>query len=78
MPLHLSDDRKQRLVLDLQGFFVQEFDEDLSPFRAEQLVDHFVAALGPPLYNQGVQDARGFVIRKLDDLEGEVFAAEVF
>ncbi len=33
-------------------------------------------ALGPPVYNQAVQDARGFVQEKLDDLDAEFYEPE--
>jgi uncharacterized protein (DUF2164 family) len=32
-----------------------------------------VRRLGAPIYNQAIQDARGFVQAKLDDLEGEFY-----
>jgi len=69
--------RRERLVRGLQGLYLQEFDEELSPFRAEAILDWFLETLAPQAYNQGVQDARGFVLRKLDDLDGEVHAPEV-
>jgi len=72
----LDDARRERLVRGLQGLFQQEFDEDLSSFRAEQILDHFLDVLAPQAYNQGVQDARGFMQRKLDDLDGEVHEPE--
>ena len=62
----------------LQGFYQQKFDEDLSGFRAEQVLDFFLDALGPQVYNQAVQDARGFMLRTLDDLDGEVHEHESF
>lgn len=74
MGMDISDDRRKQLVLDLEGFFLAEFDETISPFRAEQLLDFFLQALGPHVYNQAVQDARAYMQGKLDDLEGEVFA----
>lgn len=74
MSVELSDDRKGQLVLALQGFYLQEFDEDLSRFQAEQLLEFFVDALAPHVYNQAVQDARIFMQRKLDELDGEVYA----
>lgn len=74
MPIELTDDRRMRLIETLQGFFLSEFDEELSKFRAERLIDFFVGSLGPHVYNQAVQDARGFMLRKLEDLDGEVFA----
>jgi uncharacterized protein (DUF2164 family) len=40
------------------------------------VLDFFLERLGPQVYNQGVQDARGFVLRKLDDLDGEVYEQE--
>jgi len=29
--------------------------------------------VGPPLYNQAVADTRGFILRKLEDLDGELY-----
>lgn len=76
MSLTLSDDRRAELVSALRGFYLTEFDEELSAFRAEQLLDFFLGALAPPVYNQAVQDARAFMLRKLEDLEGEVYVSE--
>lgn len=74
--IRLTDERRERLVEDIQAFFVDSFDEDLSAFRAAELLDFFVAALGPAVYNQGVQDARKYVAERLDDLDGEVYEPE--
>lgn len=76
MPVKLDETRRSDLVRQLQGFFFEEFDETISDFRAEQLLDFFLEAVGPPIYNQAVQDARGFMMRKLDDLDGEVHQPE--
>ena len=76
MAIELNQPRRDRLVQGIQGFFLEEFDEDVSPFRAEQLLDFFLERLGPQVYNQGVQDARVFIQRKLDDLDGEVYEPE--
>ena len=60
----------------MKRHFAEEFDEPLSDFRAEALLDFFVAELGPPVYNQGVRDAAGYVADKLADIEGDVFEVE--
>ncbi len=78
MAIHLADDRRDHLIRSLQGYFLEEFDEELSSFRSGELVDWFVERLAPPVYNQGVQDARRHLQTRLDDLEGEVYAPEVF
>jgi len=76
MAITLDDARREGLVRRLQGFYREEFDEDLSAFRGEKMLDFFLEALGPQVYNQAVQDARGFMVRKLDDLDGEVHEPE--
>ncbi len=76
MAVKLDEARRELLVSRLQGFYTQEFDEDLSAFRAEQVLDFFLDALGPQVYNQAVQDARGFMLRAMDDIDGEVHEPE--
>ena len=76
MTIRLDDQRRQQLVARLQAFFQEEFEETLSDFRAEQTLDFILSTVGPPIYNQAVQDARKFVQERLDDLEGEVYLPE--
>jgi len=76
MAVELDEQRRAHLVSRLQGFFLEEFDEELSPFRAEGVLDFFLEALGPSVYNQGVQDARVFMAKKLDDLDAEIHERE--
>ncbi len=78
MAIQLDEERREGLVSRLRGFYQHEFDEDLSAFRAEQVLDFFLGALGPQVYNQAVEDARGFMLRKLEDLDGEVHEHESF
>ena len=73
MALRLDDDRRAELIAELQALFLDEFDERLSEFRAERILDHFLASFGPQVYNQAVQDARAYFQQKLDDLDGEVY-----
>lgn len=76
MRIRLSPERRAALVMVVQDHFRTEFDEELSDFRAEAIVDLFVAVLGPPVYNQGVRDAAAYVAGKLDEIEGEIFEPE--
>ena len=76
MTFDMDEERKARLIRQMQEFFLEQFDEELSPFRAEQVVDFSLAALGPQVYNQAVQDARKFMQERLDDLDGEVYKPE--
>lgn len=76
MAIELDDVRRGRLIDELRGFWLERFDEDLSAFRSEQLLDHFLETVGPQIYNQAVQDARVWMQRKLDDLDGDVWTPE--
>ena len=75
--IRLSGERRDVLVEELREHFAREFDEPLSRFRAEGLVEFFVTRLGPPVYNQAIQDARGYVQERLDDLDAEFYEPEV-
>jgi uncharacterized protein (DUF2164 family) len=76
MTVTLDDARRAELVRKLQAFFLAEFDEELSPFRAEGMLDFFLESLGPSVYNQGVQDARIYMAQELDDLDAEIHERE--
>src|SRR5262245_29929267 len=73
MRIQLSPERRASLVRAIKEYVAAEFDETLSDFRAEGLLDFFVRELGPPVYNQGVRDASSYVQTKLADIEGEVY-----
>ncbi len=72
----LTPDRRARLLRVLKQHFTAEFDEPLSEFRAEGLLDLFVRELGPPIYNQGVNDAARFMQERLSDIDGEIHEPE--
>ena len=73
MRINLSVERRSALVTAIKDYFQVEFDEALSDFRAEALLDFFVRELGPSVYNQGVRDAVSYIQDKLGDIEGEVY-----
>lgn len=73
MQVKLDPARRQRVAMHLQKLFSTEFDEQLSDFRANEVIDLMLRTLGPDIYNQAVQDVRAHLQGKLDDLDGEVF-----
>ena len=74
--IRLSDEQRNRLIRGLQNYFAEQFDEDLSSFRAEGLQDFVLAEVAPAVYNQGVRDACAHLQEKLIDLEAEVHEPE--
>lgn len=77
MAIQITEERREILIERIQTFFLEEFDEELSPFRAATLLEFLLEALGPQVYNQAVQDARAFMLKRLEDLEGDVYEPEV-
>jgi len=76
MRIQLSDDRRARVLTAVKRHFDSEFDDPVSDFRANGLLDLFLRELGPAVYNQGVRDACGYVQDKLADIEGEIHEPE--
>lgn len=76
MRIRLSPERRTALLRAIKEYALEEFEEPLSDFRAEGLLDFFVRELGPPVYNQGVRDAAAFMQTKLGDIEGDVYERE--
>lgn len=76
MRIRLSPDRRSALLQALKRHVAAEFDDPISDFRAEGLLDFFVRELGPPVYNQGVRDAAAFLQAKLADIEGDIYEPE--
>ena len=76
MRIQLSDDRRAGLLRSIKQHFDEEFEDPISDFRADGLLDFFLRELGPAVYNQGVRDAAAFIQDKLADIEGEVYERE--
>lgn len=78
MKINLSDEKMQEILRAFTSFYFNEFDEEISEYRARKILDFFMNILGPPVYNQAIQDARAFVSEKLDDLDAEFFINDSF
>jgi uncharacterized protein (DUF2164 family) len=73
MAFKLEPQRRTRVAAQRQLLFSKDFDEKLSDFQANEVIDLMLKTLGPAVYNQAVQDVRAHMQTKLDDLDGEVY-----
>ncbi|WP_372845433.1 DUF2164 family protein [Pontiella sp.] len=69
MELNLSDTQKDGLRKKLVAIYFDEFDEEISDFKANQLLDALLGALAPAIYNAAIQDMKQFMFTQLEDLE---------
>lgn len=73
MKIKLDQERRAGLRRALQAHYRVDFEEDLSDFKGEALLDIVLTAIVPEVYNQAVQDVRAHLQTKLDDLDGEIY-----
>jgi uncharacterized protein (DUF2164 family) len=71
MRIRLSDARRGALLRDLQAHFLDRHGEEIGALKAGLLLDFFIERLGPPIYNEAIQDARKYLQERLDALEDE-------
>jgi uncharacterized protein (DUF2164 family) len=74
--IKLTAERRATVIKLITEFYTECFDEDLSEYRAERLLDFCIKQLGPPIYNQAIADARAFMFEKLEDLDVEFYEPE--
>ncbi len=71
MRIKLDEKRKSEISQALVNLFATEFDEQISQFRADEIVDFMLTQIGPSQYNQAITDARKYMAEKLNDLDME-------
>jgi len=74
--LKMPRERKERLIANVQAWYENERGEAIGSIAAEQLLDFFLAELGPDLYNLAIQDARKVIGERHLALEDELYALE--
>lgn len=77
MGLQLSDERKLDVARALRGFFLDEFDNEMSEFQAAEVVDFMLKQIGPSQYNQAIGDARNFLMEKIEELDVTLYEPEI-
>jgi uncharacterized protein (DUF2164 family) len=76
MRIHLTDERRERMLRSIRKYFADELDSEIGDLAAERFLTFLVRELGAPVYNQAIQDARAFMQERLEDLEGEFYEPE--
>lgn len=66
--IELSAQARESLVTELREFLHQEWDEDVSQFKAGMLLDFFMDKLAPTVYNQAVNDAHSLMMSRIEDI----------
>jgi uncharacterized protein (DUF2164 family) len=67
--IKLSEQQKNQLRQKVVAMFMDDFDEELSDFKADRILDAFIEKLGPEIYNTAIQDMKAYLMNQLDDLD---------
>ncbi|WP_077211974.1 DUF2164 domain-containing protein [Bacillus dakarensis] len=72
----LTKEQQQIMISDIQRFFSQERDEEISEFAAERVLDFVKESLAPHFYNAAVMDAKRVVEQQFASLDDEILTLE--
>ena len=76
MFLKLTKEQQQLMISDIQSFFSQERDEEITEFAAERVLDFVKESLAPHFYNAAIHDARYVAEQQYASLEDEILTLE--
>ena len=69
MKITLTPPQKVLLRQKLIAMFLDDFDEELSDFKADQILDAFIEKLGPAIYNAAIEDMKIFMMNQIEDID---------
>lgn len=67
--LDFKKEEKQKLINEIQCFFEEERDEEIGIIAGEEVLDFFIDLIGNKMYNKGLDDARLWFSKRIEDLE---------
>ena len=75
-PIAIPDDARKRAIASIRRYFDENLDIEIGDFKAELVLDYFLAEHGPTVYNQAIADARSFFDERSADLGAICYTTE--
>jgi len=72
----LTKEQHQLMISDIQYFFSQERDEEITEFAAERVLEFVKESLAPHFYNAAVNDVKNVVEQQYFAIEEEILSLE--
>lgn len=70
MDIQLSRQVKSELIEQIKKYHLEERDQTISDFQAENFLLFMINAVGPAVYNQAIEDAYALMSAKAEELYG--------
>jgi len=74
--IRLTKEQQEQIIADIQRFFYNQREEDISDFEAERVLDFVKENIAPYIYNAAISDAKYVVESQLSALDEELIALE--
>ncbi len=74
--MKLTKDQQQLMIADIQEFFLEERDEEITEFAAERVLEFVKESLAPHFYNIAVNDVKNVVEQQYFAIEEEILTLE--
>lgn len=69
MLFNLSKEEKDRLMREIQHFFEVERGEQIGIIASQNILDFFLEQMGGLIYNKGLDDAKFWFMKRMEDVE---------
>ena len=76
MKIELSAQAQKDAVGSIQRFFEVNMPEMIGELPAGLMLNFFLEEVGPAIYNKAIADAQARMLRRVDDLSGELYVDE--
>ncbi|WP_054958055.1 DUF2164 domain-containing protein [Paenibacillus dakarensis] len=75
-PMKFPKEQRELLIEQIQEYFEVERGETLGHLAADNMLDFFMAQIGPHVYNQALDDCRQLVTQRMVSIEEDIYALE--
>jgi uncharacterized protein (DUF2164 family) len=67
--IRLSSEKRKRAITSIKRYFAEN-GEDIGDLKAELFLDFWLREIAPTVYNRAIADAQGYVIGRVEELDG--------
>lgn len=67
--MELTKEEKNKLINEIQTFFLQERNEEIGIIAAGTVLEFFLENLGAFIYNKSLDEAKIWFCRRIEDME---------
>ena len=72
----MKKEDREKIVRNIQGYFLDERDEEIGNLAAEDILQFVINEVGPYIYNNALNEARKVVGERMLSIEDELYALE--